>query len=118
MASHAEGFRTLANKRYSHAEGRAAEASGAQSHASGFETKSKGKNSFTAGCKSETGISADNAFVIGRYSKADDENGSNSFVWQGAYDTYTVYNSNSKGSFNVNPQNGLSGFYIGNNNFI
>ena len=146
MASHAEGFRTLANKRYSHAEGeqtkacgkgahaegfaavasgeyshaegRAAEASGAQSHASGFETKSKGKNSFTAGCKSETGISADNAFVIGRYSKADDENGSNSFVWQGAYDTYTVYNSHSKGSFNINPQNGLSGFYIGQSNFI
>ena len=116
--AHAEGFAAVASGEYSHAEGRAAEASGAQSHASGLETKSKGKNSFTAGYKSETGISADNAFVIGRYGKADDENGSNSFVWQGAYDTYTVYNSNSKGSFNVNPQNGLSGFYIGKSNFI
>lgn len=67
---------------------------------------------------SEASKWADNAFVIGRYSMADAYNGSNSFVWQGISNGASYYNSNSKGSFNVNPQNGLSGFYIGSDNFV
>ena len=67
---------------------------------------------------SEADASAENAFVIGRYSKAEGPAGSNSFVWQGVPSGTVFYNSNSKGSFNVNPQNGLSGFYIGKSNFI
>ena len=52
---------------------------------------------------SEASKYADNAFVIGRYSKADDATGSNSFVWQGISTGTVYYNSNSKGSFNINP---------------
>lgn len=67
---------------------------------------------------SEASKWADNAFVIGRYSLADASTGSNSFVWQGVFNGASYYNSNSKGSFNINPATGLSGFYIGQDNFI
>ena len=117
-AAHAEGYLTTASGRYSHAEGNSTEATGDHSHASGYLTKARGKASFAAGYMSEADASAENAFVIGRYSKAEGPAGSNSFVWQGVPSGTVFYNSNSKGSFNVNPQNGLSGFYIGNNNFI
>ena len=116
--AHAEGHHTLASGRNSHAEGNSTEATGDHSHASGYLTKARGKASFAAGYMSEADASAENAFVIGRYSKAEGPAGSNSFVWQGVSSGTVFYNSNSKGSFNVNPQNGLSGFYIGNNNFI
>ena len=116
--AHAEGFRTTASGRYSHAEGNSTEATGDHSHASGYLTKARGKASFAAGYMSEADASAENAFVIGRYSKAEGPAGSNSFVWQGVPSGTVFYNSNSKGSFNVNPQNGLSGFYIGQSNFI
>ena len=52
---------------------------------------------------SEASKWADNAFVIGRYSMADADNGSNSFVWQGISSGAAYYRSNSKGSFNINP---------------
>ena len=116
--AHAEGRHTLASGWNSHAEGNSTEATGDHSHASGYLTKARGKASFAAGYMSEADASAENAFVIGRYSKAEGPAGSNSFVWQGVPSGTVFYNSNSKGSFNVNPQNGLSGFYIGNNNFI
>ena len=132
QGSHAEGYKTEARGLYSHAEGREAVASGPyshaegyntyaigkQSHASGFKTEAKGENSFTAGENSQALAAANNAFVIGRYSRANDTNGRNSFVWQGKYDDTKIYDSNRHGSFNVNPQGGLSGFYIGNANFI
>ena len=116
--AHAEGHHTLASGRNSHAEGNSTEATGDHSHASGYLTKARGKASFAAGYMSEADASAENAFVIGRYSKAEGPAGSNSFVWQGVPSGTVFYNSNSKGSFNVNPQNGLSGFYIGKSNFI
>ena len=131
-SSHAEGYKTEARGLYSHAEGREAVASGPhshaegyntyatgkQSHASGFKTEAKGENSFTAGENSQALAAANNAFVIGRYSRANDRTGRNSFVWQGKYDDTNIYDSNRHGSFNINPQDGLSGFYIGNANFI
>ena len=118
LYSHAEGRETVASGPYSHAEGYNTYATGKQSHASGFKTEAKGENSFTAGENSQALATANNAFVIGRYSRANDTSGRNSFVWQGKYDDTKIYDSNRHGSFNVNPQGGLSGFYIGNNNFI
>ena len=116
-AAHAEGYLTTASGRYSHAEGNSTEATGDHSHASGYLTKARGKASFAAGYQNVADISAENAFVIGNHSRANNETGSNSFVWQGI-STNTFYQSHSKGSFNINPQNGLSGFYIGQSNFI
>ena len=118
QGSHAEGRETVASGPHSHAEGYNTYATGKQSHASGFKTEAKGENSFTAGENSQALATANNAFVIGRYSRANDTSGRNSFVWQGKYDDTKIYDSNRHGSFNVNPQGGLSGFYIGNNNFI
>ena len=115
--AHAEGHHTLASGRNSHAEGNSTEATGDHSHASGYLTKARGKSTFTAGYQNVADISAENAFVIGNHSRANNETGSNSFVWQGI-STNTFYQSHSKGSFNINPQNGLSGFYIGQSNFI
>ena len=42
-----------------------------------------------------------------------------SFTWSGeaGRDTNTPYGSHAVGSFNINPNNGLSGFYIGDRNF-
>ena len=115
--AHAEGHHTLASGRNSHAEGNSTEATGDHSHASGYLTKARGKSTFTAGYQNVADISAENAFVIGNHSRANNETGINSFVWQGI-STNTFYQSHSKGSFNINPQNGLSGFYIGQSNFI
>ena len=116
--SHSEGEFTSALADGAHAEGYKTVASGLFSHAEGELTKARGTNTFTAGRMSEADENANNAFVIGNQSRANNETGSNSFVWQGKFKNNGIYDSNSKGSFNINPQDGLSGFYIGNNNFI
>lgn len=38
-------------------------------------------------------------------------------MWSGTDEEYSTYNSHGQHTFNINPENGLSGIYIGNNNF-
>ena len=111
-ASHAEGFMTIASGNQSHAEGEKCEASGQASHAEGQETAAAAKNSHTSGYK--TSADAVNSFVIGRYAHSlKDHN--NTFVWQGVNDN-VAYESHGAGTFNINPTDGLSGIYIGEEN--
>ena len=57
-----------------------------------------------------------NSTAIGRYSKVKDAD-HNAFVWQGLANS-VYYESKGKGTFCINPVDGLSGFYIGADNFI
>jgi len=87
MASHAEGFGTYAAKRYSHAEGFYTKAMGIASHAAGI-----------------------GATALSNYT----------YVWNGVegdqhtFDLYVQPEAAGKGSFCINPADGLCGFFIGN----
>lgn len=100
IASHAEGFKTLATGKYAHAEGEQTQAVTDNAHAAGFMSYAGGWNST----------------AIGRYSKVKDDD-HNAFVWQGVHQN-AYYESKGLGTFCINPRNGLSGFYIGADNFI
>ena len=96
--SHAEGDRTLASGKASHAEGVATRATGEASHASGVNVYATQRATFGAGV-SVTGTN------------------SASFIWSGS-ETSPWYGTHGKGTFNVNPIGGASGFFIGNENLI
>lgn len=122
--SHSEGFATSANATYSHAEGRETAAEGKQSHATGQETKAIGDNSTTFGletiARGEQSIAGgtntlavgDNSIALGVSVSA---NGNNTFAWSGV-SSDTGYLSKGIGTFNINPVNGVSGFYLGDKN--
>lgn len=98
VCDHVEGRFNIANVRISHAEGCATSALAAMAH--------------VAGCR---------AICL--------PNDHGSYVWNGSYgknytdvkaiglSTVVPYESHGAGSFNINPKAGLSGFYIGNENF-
>lgn len=102
--AHAEGYNTRASGYEAHAEGGLTEASGEASHAEGF-------------CTIAAGVGATHAAGV----RANATNDS-AFVWQGTnadpgqYSSIPMYGSHGKGTFNVNPVNGLYGFWIGNMN--
>lgn len=122
--SHAEGFATSANAFYSHAEGYGTIAEGSQSHATGKETKAIGDNSTTFGLETiargeqsiaggiNTLAEGDNSIALGVSVSA---NGNNTFAWSGV-SSDTGYQSKGIGTFNINPVNGISDFYIGDKN--
>lgn len=96
MRSHAEGNST-ANGNWSHAEGRSTTNKEAYyAHAEGMDTRAEGRASHASGRK-----------AIAR-----EEHGT-SFVWSCL--SGQSYYSHANGSFNVNPQDGLNGFYVGEN---
>ncbi len=66
-------------------------------HAEGYNTKALGDVSHAAGINV-------------------DVNEDYAFGWNG--DRMASYSSHGAGTFNINPKNGLSGFYIGQDNFI
>lgn len=102
--AHAEGYNTRASGYEAHAEGGLTEASGEASHAEGF-------------CTIAAGVGATHAAGV----RANATNDS-AFVWQGTnadpeqYSSIQMYGSHGNGTFNVNPVNGLYGFWIGNMN--
>lgn len=109
MYSHAEGYYTSASGNYSHAEGRETvagkvkvgnAAASHSAHAEGWGTKALGVASHASGLSVDIPYSHDYAFA-----------------WNGN-DNKAIYTSHDKGTFNINPKNGLSGFYIGKDNFI
>ncbi len=91
LASFSQGGESVANGSHSMATGYSVSAVGTCSHAEGFSTA-----------------------AFGDYSHAEGRNciakHDNSFAWSG---NWTQYSSNADGSFNIDPVNGLSGFYIG-----
>ena len=124
LNSHAEGYLTIANGQNAHAEGYQTIADADNSHAGGKTAKAYGPHSFAFGNNPYTSISANsgmalggqvsaiasNTFACGRYSVAEDMA---SFVWNGMNSWDNYYNSNGEGTFNINPIEGISGFYIG-----
>ena len=114
VSSHAEGYLTYAKGEYSHVEGNQTSATGKYSHAQGEKTKATLDNAHAAGYMCEA--NAWNSTAIGRYSRVLSSD-RNAFVWQGLHQN-TFYESKGQGTFCINPAIGLSGFYIGKDNFI
>ena len=96
MNSHAEGESTAASGAASHAEGGLTTASGDYSHAEGTDTTASGYGSHAEGVVSETR-----------------EEDSFAFAWNGDSIRPVPYTSHGAGTFNINPDGGLNGFWIG-----
>lgn len=92
--SHAEGMNTLAHGDGSHVEGLATTAIGAYAHAEGGGSSAGSAFSHAAGVNA----TATNAHA---------------WVWHGIYATDFPYGSHGDGTFNVSPEGGLDGFWIG-----
>lgn len=120
--SHSEGFQTVAQKQYSHSEGCCSKATGKYSHAEGMYCN-------TGYAAHAEGISC-NAVMLGSHAEGQQTSsfgyyshasgyrasvGLNhrwAFCWQGN-NSGSIYSSHGEGTFNINPKNGLSGLYIG-----
>lgn len=119
-AAHAEGYNTRALTSYAHAEGNQSYATNYGAHAEGYQTSATGQYSHSEGfvtLAKETGAHAEGyhteannkqSHAAGHYAKA---NHDNAWCWNGVANT--VYSSRDKGTFNINPENGSDGFYIG-----
>lgn len=95
--SHAEGYDCQAIGRFAHTEGLYCK-SGYAAHAEGRECQALGDHSHAAGFRSK-----------GLHNE--------SWVWSGTMqEAGQYYLDHGTGTFNVNPNNGLSGFYIGQEN--
>lgn len=113
--SHAEGSNSYAKGSYSHAEGNYSHAEGYYSHAEGYNTYAKDYYSHAEGtCTYAEGYASHAEGYAARTNTSDRY----SFAWNGDANksSYTTYNSHGQGTFNINPENGLSGFYIGEQN--
>ena len=128
LASHAEGNFCITSNSYSHAEGSYSKALGEGSHADGFYASAKGDYSHAIG----VGVSAkgyssiaigyesdaigDYSIALGCQTIAAHES---SFVWswneKEEHENEFNYSSHGRGTFNLNPKDGLDGFYIGEN---
>ena len=130
--SHAEGNWTQALSEYSHAEGISTVVSGLWSHAEGYQTSAFGNYSHAEGGltlagKVKSGSTAatysthaegyqTSAIGIASHASGIKTNVSNdyAFGWNGKSDE--TYSSHGNGTFNINPANGISGFWIGTKN--
>lgn len=110
-ASHAEGSTTEAHGQNSHAEGGATKAIGQNSHAGGYQISVEGHAAFGHG-QNINMLSADRAVAFGKNSTVTHVD---SFIWNG---TTANISSDAVGQFKIVPQNGINGFYIGENNFV
>ena len=143
--AHAGGLSSIASNDASFAHGKNAQATGNTAIAFGYNSTAGKKLSYVNG-ENCYAISADYAFATGYHCNAegmasradgfyneakqkwDIALGVNAsakdqytYVWSGIErgSNYTNnYTSHGKGSFNINPINGLSGFFIGQDNFI
>lgn len=126
---HAEGQGTIAAGSASHAEGQRTRAFGSASHSEGYDTTAIGRGSRVNGVHSfaegkfSTAIGkcvnskGDYSIAAGNCCTASHER---SFVWSGPFTGHNTgsYTSKGDGTFCINPDNGLSDFFIGNDNFI
>ena len=91
LASFSQGGGSIAKGSHSTATGCSVSAVGTCSHAEGYATAALGEYSHAEGRN-----------CIARHDR--------SFAWSG---NWSQYSSNADGSFNIDPVNGISGFYIG-----
>ena len=126
---HAEGLGTTAAGRNSHAEGERTRAFGSASHSEGYDTTAIGRGSRVNGVHSfaegkfSTAVGkcvnskGDYSIAAGNCCTASHVR---SFVWSGPYTGHNTgsYTSKGNGTFCINPDAGLSGFFIGADNFI
>ena len=96
MFSLAHGNSVSAAKYYSHAEGENTSADGYCSHSEGESTTASGAYSHAEGIDSKT--ENDHAYA---------------FAWNGDSSRSSAYKSHAKGTFNINPDGGINGFWIG-----
>lgn len=92
----ANGGAVVASGNLSHAEGNGTTASAYFSHAEGIKTTAAGNGSHAEGYRAHTKIGDSYAFA-----------------WNGDESRSVPYESNGRGTFNINPKGGLDGFYIG-----
>lgn len=107
--SHAEGYGSQALGDYSHAEGSSV-ASGIWSHSEGVDCSAIGYSSHAEGIYSDA--SGDYSHADGIYANASDDY---SYVWNGD-ENNSDYSSHGVGTYNINPIDGINGFWIGNEN--
>lgn len=108
--SHAEGRGTKASEAYSHAEGQSTTASGYCSHSEGNNTTASGDYSHSEGFDATAAGSCSHAEGYKAQTKTEDDY---AYSWNGDSKRTEPYSSHGKGTYNVNPEGGLSGFYIG-----
>ena len=95
---------------YSLANGNNVTASGQGSHAEGLETVASGVYSRADGMFTEA--LGPGSYALGYMTKALPSH-RHAFVWNGIGYSTEKYPSNGEGTFNINPINGVYGFYIG-----
>ena len=89
--------------------GLACEASGPDTLAFGWDTSAVGKWGACFSIGENNICEGECSFALGSYAEASDDF---AFTWNHAY-SGTKYPSHGEGTFNINPKNGLNGFYIG-----
>jgi hypothetical protein len=109
VCSFSSGIGNIASGNYSHAEGESVIAKGPDSHAEGCTTEAAGYCSHAEG-KYTTAAGA-YSHAAGYRAKAQ----RNAYAWSGV-ESDTAYESNGDGTYNINPANGIEGFYIGQKN--
>ena len=115
IAAHAEGTGTTASGDSAHSEGKNTTASGSFSHAEGYNTISSNLAAHAEGRHTTAGANVSHASGIGARAFHP-----GSFVWQGTNtignstgSNITKYDSHGDGTFNINPMDGINGFWIG-----
>ena len=108
--SHAEGRGTNASEAHSHAEGQSTTASGYCSHSEGNNTTAAGDYSHAEGFDATAAGSCSHAEGYKAQTKTEDDY---AYSWNGDGTRAEPYSSHGKGTYNINPEGGLSGFYIG-----
>lgn len=123
--SHAEGIRTYAYGYGSHAEGIDTYAYGTGSHSNGNKTSAYGDCAYSNGLNVTVSGNYSTGFgtavsAIGEYQfltgKRISSNANNTFGWSGTPSIYVIPNERT-GTFNIDPMDGISGFYIGDRPF-
>ena len=110
--SHAEGLETTAVGYGSHAEGYGTHAAGYGSHAEGLDTVAAGDFSHAEGCG--TRAAGDFSHAEGYGTHAIDPY---SWAWSGG-GSQATYSSHGSGTFNINPDAGAAGVYIGEDTLV
>lgn len=106
--SRADGNNTTASGAYSHTEGFASTSSGDYGYAGGYLSVSEGFFSYARG-NSATAI-GNYTYAIGPYISVTNEG---AWAWNGIISGGTTYGSHGEGTFNINPVDGVDGFWIG-----
>ena len=115
--SHSEGGSSVANGNYSHVEGYGTTAQLTCGHAEGNFTSAIASYTHSEGNRTAAYGSTSHAAGVSAYADHD-----YSWCWNGNKPAVPTingrYHSKATGSFCINPANGISGFYIGEDNFV